>query len=490
MSNHLSPLTLFVGIGLLVTLATPSFAGVDDLRITEVRTDTGAVEITHMSSSSFSCPEVQFCHSFTYGVLISNGTSFAANERKTFTINGMNASDTDLWIYKNISGAGSFGSASNLIHGLKWGPNPNVGRTSLATGAGKWSGNTDFVPAPATGQSVVNETGSFDAADWYVDGSPNVGGANNGSIGSVSASLAWPAGTQDLEGVTLGDDVQAITGWTIVNTGAADDFTTRIVGDASSTTNLPNGETKWVRIDDRDAAANQNRFYSGPVTATGTPDGYTWTFYVLLEELPPTNAANVPRLTIQHDDGSGFSNAWGIEISRTNVSLVVTGIGGTAASSSLGMVSTTSWIKLDITADFSNSEVFASLNNGPATTLPTNLAAGANANRFRFCYRGEGIDNTVRMLLDAVSVAEYTAPVNIAPVITVEQDFQTNPTNIAQNATLMVSHNTTLADLDLRIIASDANGDPLSLSATVSNLGTTGILAAQFGTGGASVGSP
>ncbi len=156
----------------------------------------------------------------------------------------------------------------------------------------------------------------------------------------------------------------------------------------------------------------QNRFYSGGIKPASTA-AYSWTWYVNLEATPPGGANIKPRLTIQHFDTAtfGYSNAWGIELTATGTNLIVTGIGGPAASVALsGPLPLGAWTKLSLSADFSAHTVSAALNDGPLVSLPISLVATGRSNDFRFCYRGEGLGNTNTMLLDDVAVAIVPAP--------------------------------------------------------------------------------
>ncbi|MCA8910274.1 MAG: hypothetical protein KDB82_01105 [Planctomycetes bacterium] len=67
-------------------------------------------------------------------------------------------------------------------------------------------------------------------------------------------------------------------------------------------------------------------------------------------------------------------------------------------------------------------------------------------------------------------------PTNAAPTLTVTSGG--NP--ITDGATLNVAHNSTLNGLALQIDVADADGDTVALAGSVSNVGTTGILASEF----------
>ena len=146
--------------------------GDENLWITEVHPGTGEVEVTNVGAGSVTLDaEFPFCHSFRYNTSIPSGTVFAPGESKVFDVPGISAADSDFWLYRNAS----FGSSGSIISGLKWGPAPNVGRASVATNAGIWSGAGDFVAAPAAGQSLqLTGADPFSPGNW-ASGAPNIG---------------------------------------------------------------------------------------------------------------------------------------------------------------------------------------------------------------------------------------------------------------------------------------------------------------------------
>ncbi len=223
---------------------------------------------------------------------------------------------------------------------------------------------------------------------------------------SVRAEVEFPSGIQDYESMTLGASVATITDWVFVNASGAN-FTVVAANDVLTNV-IPRGSSmQWLRITDvDDVEPLDNRFYSPNVVA----DPYTtyrWTYYANLENTPPSTGSK-PRFTVQHLGNTGFANAWGIEFTSTGANLIVTGIGGTAASTPLySLASPTGigdWVKLVLQVRFDNNTVSASVNDAPSVSLPINLVGTANKNIFRFCYRGEGAGNKVTMLLDDVSV--------------------------------------------------------------------------------------
>jgi len=220
------------------------------------------------------------------------------------------------------------------------------------------------------------------------------------------AELAYPTGTQDFESMAVGVNVDTLADWVIVNTSVPDsEFTVKAYDDSGPSVKLPSS-TRWLRVVDTDSGDVQNRFYSGNIITPEDLD-YTWIFHINLLGTPPGGGAGKPRLTIQHFD-SGFANAWGIEFTNAGANLVVTGIGGTEASTPLYTLSSPTgvgdWVKLSLTAGLSDNTVRAAVNDGTPVSLPTNLSGTADKSNFRFCYRGEGTGNINDMLIDDVTV--------------------------------------------------------------------------------------
>ncbi len=227
----------------------------------------------------------------------------------------------------------------------------------------------------------------------------------------AGASLALPATAQlnalgtveDFESLGVGDSVDLLTDWIIVNTSITQtDFTIVGADDGGPIAGL--SSSRWVRVNDIDATDVQNRFYSGSIVAPGV-ERYRWRFYVKLETTPPGGGATKPRFTIQHFD-AGFANAWGIEFTDTGGNLVVTGIGGPAASTALFPLASPTgvgdWMQLELSVDFAESVVRGRANGGATVSLPISLTG--DPENFRFCYRGEGTGNVITMLVDDISV--------------------------------------------------------------------------------------
>lgn len=142
---------LYILVLALTSLAMAAVADVGDLRITEVNPATGEVEVTNLSTDAFTTTSsLPFLDRLNATSSIPNGTMFAAGESKVFTVNGLNATDSDLWLYRDTN----YESPDSIIAGLKYGPEPNVGTVDVAVAAGIWPGTGTFVPAPAAGESL------------------------------------------------------------------------------------------------------------------------------------------------------------------------------------------------------------------------------------------------------------------------------------------------------------------------------------------------
>lgn len=397
-----------LGVGFVGAWAMVASAQVANLRITEVIPATDQAEVHNTGGAFSTVANRPFCHIFNYASTVPSSTAFAADDRQVFSVSGLNNSASDLWLYTS----GPFNNGGNIIHGLQFGGSSS-GRTGLATSQGLWEGGaSNFVPLPGPGSSIAWDGFGISPRDWYIDETPTLGSADSTTPGVLASGLGVPSGTDDFENMSLGDEVTAITDWIIVNDSLQEGiFTVRAVNDVLGSITPRNGSTQWLRIRDQEAADQANRFYS-PDISPGSPSNYTWTFYVNIEETPPgAGAANRPRFTIQHDNG-GFSNAWGIEFSDAGADLIVTGIGGTPASTPIYALSSPTglgdWVKLDLAVDFVAQRVTAFVNDVSAGFLPINLTGDENL--FRFCYRGEGTDNVNTMLLDDVSVDVVDQP--------------------------------------------------------------------------------
>lgn len=142
------------------------------LRITEVNPATGEVEVTNISTSAYTTPAAfPFSHGSNTDSSIPSGTGFAPGESRLFTVSGLSATDSDLWLYSDTS----FSSPSSIIAGLKYGPAPGVGRTPVAVAAGIWTSTSAFVAAPAGGLALLAIGTDFTGPDNWASGTPNPG---------------------------------------------------------------------------------------------------------------------------------------------------------------------------------------------------------------------------------------------------------------------------------------------------------------------------
>ena len=411
--NRRLDLAAIAGFFLVGAMPGASEAQIDNFRMSEIDASGGVVEVTNTGPAHVTPAPYPFCHRLNYATSIPLGTSFLAGERKTFAVSSLNATDTDFWLYR----ATPFFIGANVVHGLDWGPTVTPGRTGLAATEGLWPSATAFAPAPPPGMSLAWDEFGDSPRDWYIDETPTLGSSDSTTPASVPSSLAFPDATQDFEAVPLGDEVFAITDWVPVNTSSTPGiFTVRAVNDVLGVVGARGSSTRWLRIRDQDAGAVQNRFYSLPIVSP-TEQSYLWTFWVNLEEVPPAAAAaNKPRLTIQHLDG-GFANAWGIEFDETGGSIVVTGVGGVAASAPLFSLANPTgvgdWIQLRLLVDFMANTVTGEVHGDARATLPISLSGTADKKTFRFCYRGEGVDNVATMLLDDIRIQVGSAVTDV-----------------------------------------------------------------------------
>jgi hypothetical protein len=237
------------------------------------------------------------------------------------------------------------------------------------------------------------------------------------TAGPLRADVGYPSGVQTFESMAVGADLNTLIPWFTVNSSVPDTLYTVVAADDVLGVVGPRGSsTRWLRVDDQDGGAVQNRFYSG-VVVTPIVENYHWRFFINLEAMPPGGVGTKPRVTIQHLDGS-FQNAWGIEWASTGSSLVVTGIGGVAASTPLYSfgpgTDVGEWVQIDLFVDFTGNMVSATANGGAPVALPINLSATADKTQYRFCYRGENTGNVNKMLIDDVGVAVGAAEIPAA----------------------------------------------------------------------------
>jgi len=188
-------------------------ADIDNLWITEVVPSTGQIELTNIGDTSIAQEDFSgvFCYTRIYSAPDFPDT-LGSGESVVFTINRLNAADSDLFLYRNRQ----YTNPDSVISGLKWGPAANVGRTSVASTAGKWTGADQFVQAPEDGQALqLTGPDPFSPENWSV-GEPDLGNFQpvtplitditfNGESGAIS--LDWSGGTPPYQ-VQMSTDLQ------------------------------------------------------------------------------------------------------------------------------------------------------------------------------------------------------------------------------------------------------------------------------------------
>ena len=143
------------------------------LRITEVTPQTGQVEVTNIDVTTHTAAgTLVLSYGASTATPIAGGTTFAAGESKLFTVSGLSASDSDLWLYRD----GNLTSPLSIVSGLKFGPTPGVGRVAVAVAAGIWPSTSAFVPTPGVvGQSLrLTAYDGTNPANWAA-GTPSPG---------------------------------------------------------------------------------------------------------------------------------------------------------------------------------------------------------------------------------------------------------------------------------------------------------------------------
>ena len=160
---------LLVGLAFLSDRAK---ADVDQLWITEIVPSSGVVEVTNTGNEPVVLNTAfPFCHRFNYTNQIPAGTRFEAGESKMFGLAGLNAMDSDLFLYRDSS----FGAPDSIISGLRYGPESRVGASGIAASAGIWPDPTASTAVPSPGQSLaLVGPNPFSPDHWAVQ-SPDLG---------------------------------------------------------------------------------------------------------------------------------------------------------------------------------------------------------------------------------------------------------------------------------------------------------------------------
>ena len=400
-------LTYPAGMCAAIMLTASAFGQVDNLRITEFEPSTGVVEVTNTGPDFNTVAEHFFCHRLDCLSIIPLGTSFDIDEKKLLFVAGVNAADSDVWLFSQ----GPFTDPDNVVHGLKYGPQVAVGSTPVATSAGLWPNNAAFTPTAPGGMTIAWDGFGFDPLDWYVDETPTLGADDSTTSGYVPTNLDAPSGFQGFESILLGDEFTAMTGWQLTDTANPGLFTTRCVSDVNGVVAPRPGSlsTRWLRI--RDQSFLTNTLCSPAVTPVA-PIDYTWEFYINNEQTPPSAAIQFPRLMIQHTAPAAFEDVWGIEFRQTQVLLVTTSLAGTPTSAVLfdlaDEFAVGEWVKITFQVSFSTGNLIARANDGTAVSIPIAPSVSVDQQEFRLCYRGDTAGNRHTLLLDDVSIETGT----------------------------------------------------------------------------------
>jgi hypothetical protein len=386
-------------------------AQVGNLRITEIDPATGEVEVSNAGPAFTTPTSYPFCHRFNYQTTVTSGLFFATGGIHVISVSGLNGADSDIWLYSNSS----FANPASVVHGLKYGSQPNVGRVGVASTAGLWPGASAYVNTPPAGMTLSWDGFGFDPLDWYIDETPSLGNIDVTTAGTVPFHLQYPFGTQDFEDMKLGDEFMAIAEWSGIDQSLPGYFTARAVNDVLGVIAPREGSTQWLRIRDQDGADVQNRVY-GPLVVGppfDNPDGtpnvthYKWTYWINLQQMPPTGGGTQPRLTIQHV-APGFENMWGLRFDPGSVKLFVNPLGGGPSEAELftiaGATDVGEWIKVELYVHFFDLVISATVNDGTPVELPISPDPIVDRKQFRICYRGEGPGNVMTLLLDDINV--------------------------------------------------------------------------------------
>ncbi|MDA7632667.1 spondin domain-containing protein [bacterium] len=160
---------LLIGLAFLSDRAK---ADVDQLWITEVVPSSGVVEVTNVGSEPVVLNAAfPFCHRFNYTNRIPAGTRFEAGESKMFGLAGLNATDSDLFLYRDTN----FGGTDSIISGLRYGPETRVGASGIAASAGIWPDPTASTVVPSPGQSLALVGADPFSPDHWTIQSPDLG---------------------------------------------------------------------------------------------------------------------------------------------------------------------------------------------------------------------------------------------------------------------------------------------------------------------------
>jgi hypothetical protein len=378
---------------------------VSNLRITEVDPITGEVEVTN-TGTRFVSGDHPFCHWKDQDSFIPQGTEFPAGGIRVFDVVNLNANYSDLWLYRTVP----FSNPENVVHGLQYGDEEDLGCTGVAVAAGVWPSPNASVPAPPLRATIAYDGFGYSTLDWYTDETPTIGGPNVTQAGTVAKSLDYPLGKQDFESVALGDEVIAIQDWTIVdNSGVSGIFTSHVVdGDDG----MGGPDARWVRIRDQDAGDKVNRIYTPVIEALEGDDFYRWTFRINVAE-PPPSSDHGPRMMVQHEVETGvlqfgFYDTWGVEFRADSAYLVVDHAGGEPGAVALYELESPygvgDWVIIEIDVDLDSGDIAAFVDGSFKGELPISPVEGTDPAIYRLSYDGDGPGNVGTTLLDNVEI--------------------------------------------------------------------------------------
>lgn len=148
-------------------------SGITPLRVTEIQPSAAQVEVTNISQTTYTATQnLPFAHRADTASFIPNATVFAPGESKTFSLPGLDAADSDIWLYNSAS----FSSPAAIESGVKYGPASNVGNTAVAVSAGIWPSTSAFVATPANAaESLKLVAYRFGVVASWANGAPNFG---------------------------------------------------------------------------------------------------------------------------------------------------------------------------------------------------------------------------------------------------------------------------------------------------------------------------
>ena len=115
--------------------------------------------------------------------------------------------------------------------------------------------------------------------------------------------------------------------------------------------------------------------------------------------------------------------------------------------------------------------------SGPTSASPQEIIAGSHSG-----YVNNDGSVSTYPTNQYIRFTPGTTPSNTPPTLVVAQGSSL----LANNSTISVNYNDTVAGLNLGITASDADSDPISVSASITNIGVTGIVQTEWESASAS----